>query len=26
LYLPSGYPARLLAGTMLFGVRTFLDR
>lgn len=25
LHLPSGFPARLLAGTMLYGVRTFLS-
>ena len=25
LHLPSGFPARPLAGTMLFGVRTFLS-
>ena len=25
LHFPSGYPARLLAGTVLCGVRTFLD-
>ena len=25
LHLPSGYPARPLAGTVLFGVRTFLS-
>lgn len=25
LHFPSGYPARLLAGTVLYGVRTFLS-
>jgi hypothetical protein len=25
LHLPSGYPARLLTGTVLYGVRTFLS-